>query len=136
LKYVVDSCVALKWELPEVDSEIALRVRDLRVAGVFELVAPDILPLEAAHALTRAEQRGVIRSPDGANALHRLVRQISSYSPSLPLLTRAYEISSTVRIGFYDCIYLSLAEQLSCQLITSDAKLRIFPHVVLLGDVP
>lgn len=42
MKYVLDSSVALKWVLAEVDSHKAIRLRDAYVAGVHELIAPDI----------------------------------------------------------------------------------------------
>lgn len=68
--------------------------------------------------------------------LRRIIQEVNAYFPSLPLLARVYEISSAARIGFYDCVYLSLAEQQGCKMITSDLKLRIFPQVVLLSDFP
>jgi hypothetical protein len=43
MKYVLDSCVALKWVLAEPDSDKAIQVRDDCNLGIHELVAPDIL---------------------------------------------------------------------------------------------
>ena len=43
--------------------------------------------------------------------------------PSLALLPRAYEISSQMRVGIYDCLYVALAEREKCELITADDKL-------------
>ena len=34
-----------------------------------------------------------------------------------------YAISSQVRIGVYDCLYVALAERENCDLITADDKL-------------
>jgi predicted nucleic acid-binding protein len=42
MRYVLDSCVALKWVLPESDSDKAIQVRDDANAGIHELFAPDI----------------------------------------------------------------------------------------------
>jgi len=48
---------------------------------------------------------------------------------SLPLITRATEISSTTRHGVYDCLYLALSEREGCDLVTSDEKLiKNFPN--------
>jgi predicted nucleic acid-binding protein len=42
---------------------------------------------------------------------------------SLPLMNRAIKMSSRVRIGLYDCLYVALAEQEGCNLVTADEKL-------------
>ena len=60
MKYVLDVSIGLKWVLNEVDSAKALRLRDDYRNQVHELIAPDCFPLEAAHALTRAERRRLI----------------------------------------------------------------------------
>jgi predicted nucleic acid-binding protein len=36
---------------------------------------------------------------------------------------RAYAISSAVRIGLYDCLYVALAEREGCEFVTADTKL-------------
>jgi predicted nucleic acid-binding protein len=54
MKYLLDSSAAFKWEVAEVDSDKAIRLRDDTRKGLHELLAPDIFPVEVAHALTRA----------------------------------------------------------------------------------
>jgi len=63
MKYVLDASVALKWVLTEPDSPKALAVRDDYRKQLHELLAPDVLPVEVAHALTRAERKGLIKPP-------------------------------------------------------------------------
>ena len=41
----------------------------------------------------------------------------------LLLLPRAYQISSQIRIGVYDCLYVALAEREQCDLVTADQRL-------------
>jgi predicted nucleic acid-binding protein len=123
MKYVLDASVALKWELPESDSTKALVIRDDFIAKVHELLVPDFFPVEVAHAVVRAERKNILTTAEGAQALQRLLKQLPQLFPSLPLLPRAYEIASKARIGVYDCCYLALAEQESCNLITADQKL-------------
>jgi len=60
MRSVLDASVAVKWVLPEANSAKAIRIRDDFVAGVQNLIAPDIFPTEVAHALARAERRGLI----------------------------------------------------------------------------
>jgi predicted nucleic acid-binding protein len=59
----------------------------------------------------------------------------------MPLLPRAYEISSLVRIGVYDCLYAALAEREGCKLLTADDRLvRVLqpssPFITPLSSLP
>ena len=67
--------------------------------------------MEVAHALTKAERRGVIQPPLGIRRLRGVFRFPPTLHSYLPLLPRAFEISSASRHGFYDCLYVALAEQ-------------------------
>ena len=60
---------------------------------------------------------------------------------SLPLMPRAYDISSAMRVGIYDCLYVALAEREGCAFVTADAKLLAnlqsqFPFLVPLASFP
>jgi predicted nucleic acid-binding protein len=139
--YVLDSSVALKWFLAEPDSDKALRLRDDARAGVHELLAPDVFPVEITHAITRAERARRITPAEGSSFAADLLTELPLLHPSLPLLPRAYAISSTARIGVYDCLYVALAEREGCELVTADDRLvrnlsAQFPVLVLLGSLP
>jgi predicted nucleic acid-binding protein len=59
----------------------------------------------------------------------------------IALLRRAVAISSDARVGVYDCLYVALAEQLRCELVTSDYKLinnlqPSFPFIISLAALP
>jgi hypothetical protein len=56
MKYVLDSCVAVKWVIVEPLDDKAQRLRDDGRNAVHEFLAPDAFPLEVGHALTRAER--------------------------------------------------------------------------------
>jgi predicted nucleic acid-binding protein len=61
--------------------------------------------------------------------------------PSIPFMPRDYEISSRMRVGIYDCLYVALAEQEKCELVTADDKLiknlqTQFPFIVALASLP
>ena len=66
MKFVLDASVALKTILKEPDSAAAIALRDDFQSHVHQLIAPDTLPVEIAHALTRAERRGVIPVGQGS----------------------------------------------------------------------
>src|SRR6185295_5116510 len=103
MKYVLDSSVAFKWVVRETDSDKADQLRADFLAGIHELHSPDVYPVEVAHALTRAERQ--LRIPVGqARALLTDVLLTPPKSHAYrPLLLRAVDISSRMRIGVYDC---------------------------------
>src|SRR3712207_3702325 len=109
MRYVLDSNVALKWVLNEPDSPAAVRVRDEFRAGLHGLISPDVFPVEVAHALARAERRGIIRPPGAEYRLVDVLATSPQLHPYLPLLSRALALASQVRIAVYDCLYVALA---------------------------
>ena len=141
MRLVLDSSVAFKCLVPEVHSDKAVRLRDDYRAAVHELIAPDVFPAEVTHALTRAQRQGRVSPAHGRQLFRDLLHALPVLHPHLPLLARAYDISSTARIGVYDCLYVALAEREGCELITSDAKLLTnlkvrFPFIVALDSLP
>ena len=57
------------------------------------------------------------------------------------LIARAIAISSRTRSGYYDCLYVALAEREGCQLITADQKsinnlAPHFPFILPLASLP
>src|SRR5438045_534393 len=111
MRCVLDSSVAVKWGVPEPLRDKAVQLRVDFLNGLHELLAPDILSIEVAHALTRAERQGRISPADGALALGEVLSTPLQLFPSLGLLPRAYALSSANRIGVYDCLYVALAER-------------------------
>ncbi len=104
MRYVLDSCVALKWVLPEADTPKAVRIRTEFVQGSHELIAPDVFPVEVAHALARAERKGILRPPAGARRLQNILTCAPALHSYLPLLPRAFALVSHLRIDVYDCL--------------------------------
>ena len=134
MRVVLDSCIALKWVLREDDSPKANQFRGEFRQQLHELMAPDVFPVEVAHAVTRAERRGLASQP--ALLVGNVLSTAPILYPSLQLLPRAIELSSQFRIGVYDCLYRALAEQEDCDLLTADARLAmVFPRVILLEDL-
>lgn len=123
MKYVIDSCTAFKWFLTEQESDEARLLRDSFRNQLADLIAPDIFPIEIVHALTRAERQKRITPLEGAELVEDLFQVLPILYTSLPLLPRAYEVSSRVRIGVYDCLYVALAEREGCSLVTTDQRL-------------
>ncbi len=132
MKYILDSSVAFKWFVRETDTDKALAFRDDFRAGVHELLAPDVFPFEIAHALTRAERQRRIPAPDALRLLADALNTLPVLHRGLPLLPRATELSSQLRIGVYDCLYVALAEREQCSVISADQRLaNTFPSNVI-----
>ena len=140
MRYVLDSSVALKWFLSEADSPKAEQLREDARNAVHELLAPDFFPVEMTHAVTRAERQGRITPAEGAAFVADLLADLPALHPGLPLVARAYAISSATRQGVYDCVYVALAEREGCELVTADTKLIAnhraqFPFIVELASL-
>jgi predicted nucleic acid-binding protein len=141
MKYVVDSSVGFKWLVIEPLSDKAELLRQDYRNGIHELIAPDIFPGEVTHALTRAERQKRITPAQGAALYIDLMTTLPKLSPYIPQLPRAYEISSNMQVGVFDCVYVALAEQEACELVTADDRLvrslrAQFPFIRHLSTLP
>ena len=132
MRLILDSSVAFKTLVPEADSDRAIKLLyDFR-HGIHELLAPDILPVEVGHALTRAERQGKVSPTNGYALWSGLMADCPPLAPYLPLMPRAYALSSQARIGVYDCLYIALAEQEHCEVVSADQRLvNTFPGQVV-----
>ena len=141
MKCVIDSSVAVKWELSEVDSDKARSLRDDFRAAIHEFLSLDIFMVEAAHALKRAERQRRILVGQARKLFLGVLTTPPLFFPFHPLMLRAIDISSKMRIGVYDCLYVALAEREQCEFITADTTLAknlqsSFPFIVTLASMP
>lgn len=141
MKYVLNSSVAFKWAVSEVDTAKALRIRTEYQQAVHELIAPDIFPIEVAHAMTRAERQGRVSTADGWKFWRGIMVDSPHLHSYIQFMPRAYEISSTLRIGVYDCLYVAVAEHEGCEFVTADNRLvqnlkSSFTFIVPLSALP
>ena len=140
MRYVLDASVALCWVIPRPLSAKALLLREEFGQQIHELIAPAVYPHEIASALTKAERQQLIPVGDG----RPLSRDVLTTSPVLHgtglIFCRAIDISSQTRSGFYDCLYVALAEREGIELVTADDKLlknlqARFPFVISLASL-
>jgi predicted nucleic acid-binding protein len=85
------------------------------------LHAPHLVDAEVLSALRRLVGAGTLTADDGARCVNTwsgigLIRYAAG-----PLLERIWELRQT--ISAYDAMYVALAEQLDCALVTTDARL-------------
>ena len=92
--------------------------------------------------MTRAERQKRIPVGSAVPLLTDVLRTLPRLHSSLAPLLRACDIiSSTSRVGMYDCLYVALSEAEQCQLITADDKLiktlqSQFPLIIHLSALP
>ena len=121
---VVDASVAVKWLVSEVSSDLA---DDLLARNRGELVAPAIFAIEVAGALVRkanevkANRTG---SEAGLSSLSEMLDNevIAIRSTTIADLTGAFNLALDLGHPLKDCIYLALAMELGCELVTCDAR--------------
>ena len=85
------------------------------------LLAPDLMPLEAANILRRHALAGVLDSSAATLAHADLIALPVDLCPYTVLAERAWELHSTLTV--YDAAYVALAELISAPLVTLDDRL-------------
>jgi predicted nucleic acid-binding protein len=97
----------------------------LRVIGSERMVAPDLINVEVLSALRRLTRDGTVSAARADQAAEDLRQSPISRFPTLPLLQGTWRLRA--HLSMYDACYVSLAEALGCQLLTTDARLARAP---------
>ena len=97
--------------------------RELRAAR--DLAAPDLVDVETVAVLRKRWLAGTISDRRFARGVQDLKDIDIDRFPTLPFMTRAYELRANVTT--YDAAYVALAEVLGCELLTSDRRLATAP---------
>jgi predicted nucleic acid-binding protein len=125
MSYVVDTSIALKWYIPEVGSAEAR----LYMGPGIDRHAPDLLPLEGAHALLKRTRSGdpVARLAMGdALMVAEALRDGAPirYHSCWPLLAPALSLAAEIGASVYDGLFLALAIRQGNRVVTADGKFR------------
>ena len=104
---VIDASVAVKWFLPEQDSENALLL-----AANHQLRAPPLLMAEVGNAIWKKLRHGELIEKLDAFARHADLGQVVEIveGRTSELAVRALELALMLDHAIYDCVYLALAE--------------------------
>jgi predicted nucleic acid-binding protein len=116
--YVVDASIVVKWFVPEIYSEAAIRLLN----GNDELIAPDLVFTEAGNALWKKVMRAEIRPASAKEIIQNLVVSPVKLYPSGAMLEIALDISIEHRRSLYDSLYLALAVSRRCPMVTADRR--------------
>ena len=115
--WVIDASVAIKWVVDEPGTQQALLLRRHR------LVAPDLLVPECANILWKKVLRRELSEAEATLAARLLQRADIQLEPMRRLMEPATKLAIALGHPAYDCIYLALAQSLSCALVTADEQL-------------
>lgn len=139
---VVDASVATKWFVNEAYSDQAgafLRDREQELCG------PDILATEVCQALVAAANsrrmtRSAVRTALAVWLDKLEAGDLKLHAAAWTRTRLATDLALDFGHPLADCIYLALAIELDCDLITCDAKFRnkaalFYPRINLLADV-
>lgn len=116
MKVVVDASVALKWVIPEIDSETARQLRNQ------ELTAPSIWMAEVANGLWRHVLRGELEEELARSLLKELMTAPIETTPLEADLPTALRLASQLSHPIYDCLYLAAAQRLQTHVVTADRR--------------
>jgi predicted nucleic acid-binding protein len=141
--WVVDASVAAKWYLrDEEHAAPSLALLRSYQQGLTALIAPHFIRYEVARSLLRAGQQARLSEEDARQQLEHFLRLgIHTEEDPDSRLLAAQALSRSLRVGFYDALYLALAEDAGFRFVTADAELyhRVrddLPYVTWIGDVP
>jgi predicted nucleic acid-binding protein len=117
---VVDASMAVKWFAPESDSSEADQlIEDERI-----LMAPDIMPVEAATAWWKKVRRGEMSKADMEQALANLLALGLEWIPMPLLVERAATLAVDTGQTVYDCTYLVVCADRGASIATADERMR------------
>ena len=115
---VVDASVAIKWFLPEIHSEKA----SLILGSKWELLVPDLIWAEFGSALRKKVRQKEVTIHEAEGILRDFMRFPFQVYASKLLLNIAWKLANESGTTFYDSLYLALANNFGCSLITADKK--------------
>ena len=117
---LLDSSVAVKWFVAEVDSGKALDLQQAHLRDDLQLHASDILLLESANALRYAglSEEIILQDLETFSALG-----VEIIPFSIDVLNSAVSLSLEHDLAVYDAYFLALAQVMEIPLITADRKM-------------
>lgn len=137
-RLVVDASVVIKWHVPEIYTDEARKL--LRDDGPI-LHVPDLMFTEVGNILWKKIGRQELTKNQVRMFAHIISDAPVEVHAAAPLLEAAVEIAMDTGRTVYDSLYLALAVQLNCRLVTADSKLLnsliggpLSSHILWIGD--
>ncbi len=136
---MVDASVAIKWFLPEIHGDAALRLLD----NDHDLLVPDLIFPEIGNVLWKRVRRREVTVSAASATLEAFVSLPFQIYPSRPLMPLALEIACRTQRSVYDSLYLAVAVLRQCPMVTADRRLHdalksgpFSANLLWVGNVP
>ena len=126
--FVVDASVAAKWVLPEPGSQQARRLLRRYQDEEIDLVAPHLLLAEVGSVLWKRVRRRELTAVDARICYRRLLDDCPILLDDPNTHTAALELALAHGRTVYDSLYVALALERRCGLITADERLYAALH--------
>ncbi len=121
---IVDSCILVKWFIPEEYSECAVILRDDYLNGLINVVVPKYALLEFCNALRKYVYMGIMSRDDLNKALQLLKdTEIKYIDINMAYILKTIDYSLENSITIYDAYYIILAHEYNGTMYTADEKL-------------
>ena len=118
---VVDASVIAKWYMPEIHSLEA----EFLIANHFELHSPELAIPEFGNILWKKCRLGELSIQESLTIVETFLCEGVTFHPQSELIHMSVSLANATGQSVHDCIYLTLAMSLDCQLITADRKFFI-----------
>lgn len=120
--YVVDTSVVVKWFNQENESnvEAAHQIYKDMLDSKIILIAPSLLPIEIINALKKGKNMPVAAIKKSILDFFSLPLIIKE--PSQTILEQTAEIMESYNIAAYDALFVAIAKDADCKLISDDTK--------------
>ena len=119
----MDCSVAAKWVLYEADHAQALSLLEEEKDGRLILIAPDLLLIEFASMIAKRVRRKHMLPTEAVGALRGFEQVVPVLFETRPLVEAALHVAVEGQVSLWDSVYLALALQHRCPLITADRRL-------------
>jgi predicted nucleic acid-binding protein len=121
---VVDASVAVKWYVIEQFTDVAIT---FYAENQGHLIAPDIFTVEVVAALVRRANIEKSFQPDSQKSIGNFLQLLDSglvQARPISFKQTATAASLAIDLGhpLKDCLYLTLAMELGCELVTCDTR--------------
>lgn len=116
-RLVIDASVAVKWVVPEPDSDRAEVLLD------HGMVAPDLLFAGCANVLWKKVRRGELTKREADIAAQTLEQADLTLVSTRGYLALATSVAVELDHPAYDAVYLTVAEASELRLVTADDRL-------------
>ncbi|MBN1121040.1 MAG: type II toxin-antitoxin system VapC family toxin [Anaerolineae bacterium] len=121
-RFVVDTSVVVQYLIEDNDTPQVTELFAASFESRISLWLPDYCLVECANVLWKR----VVFDNDSLEMATQIVENLDKLPltivPATRLLARAMPIGANHRLAIYDCLFIALAEELDCPLITVDRK--------------